>query len=79
MQIGPLEQQRAPPRLLLYLDVGVEGLTANATFSLFTTFAAKKQTFTADSAAGRVYSTASTKSNHNSEIFKSTITWGVLA
>lgn len=42
MQISQLEQQLAPPGLLRYLDVGVEGLTANATFSLFITFAAKK-------------------------------------
>lgn len=45
MQISQLEQQLAPPGLLRYLDVGVEGLTANATFSLFTTFAAKKANF----------------------------------
>lgn len=74
MQMSQLEEQFAPPGLLPYLDRGGVGTRGSRHFLIIYHFYSKKLTFTANSAAGRVYSSASTKLNYNLEVFNRTIT-----
>lgn len=76
MQISQLEEQFAPPGLRRYLDEGAEGLAANATSSLFTTFTANIELLLPIQQQGGFCSSASAKLNSNLEIFNRTTTRG---